>query len=535
MTAEPILHEGTPLRERRVMDAAAATAFPQATEAALALLRMGGNAMDAAVAAAWALSVCEPSGSGLGGQTVILAHFADGAVRVIDGHSSAPAAVSPASVTKQQQRSGHRSCTAPSTPATLDYAQRKYGRLPRALVLAPAVRLAEQGYEITPLQQRQAGWVRQHLNQCPAARRIFLRDGSLRTAGEVFRQPELAATLRRMIDGVEDFYHGSMAEQIARDMRLHGGLLTETDLAALALPVEREPIFIEYRGHRVASVPPPGGGAQLLLALKLLERLTPTGFGSQEDHWRQGMALAVSAVFRERELHPLRIGATTAEFATRFGEERVGQLAGELLSGRGRDDRCGAAEEPGDTTHVTVSDSEGNVVALTQSIQSLFGAKVANPDLGFLYNNYLRTCPRYPHSYQLGSGCMPRSNASPTIVFRDGSNGGAPLLALGAAGSRRIVSAVLQVISSVIDRKQTVNDGVAGPRIHALMSGKVWIEQGAATETLLGSLANRFSEISIKRRNDYKMGAVQALQFLPDGGTLAAADPRREGSAATID
>jgi gamma-glutamyltranspeptidase/glutathione hydrolase len=516
------------------MDAAAATAFPLATEAALGLLRMGGNAMDAAVGAAWALSVCEPSGSGLGGQTVLLAHFAGGAVRAIDGHSSAPAAVSLATVTKQQQRSSHRSCTVPSTPATLDYAQRKYGRLSPAEVLAPAVRLAEQGYEITPLQRQQTGWVRQHLVQCPAASRMFLRDGAAPAVGEVFRQPELATTLRHMIDGVEDFYHGSMAGLIARDMRLRGGLITKGDLAALALPVEREPICIEYRGHRVVSVPPPGGGAQLLLALKLLEHLAPTGFESQEDHWRETMALAVSAAFRERELDPLPPGGTTREFAARFGEERVQRLAGELLSDRGRSDRCSGLEEPGDTTHVTVSDCEGNVVVLTQSIQSLFGAKVANPDLGFLYNNYLRTCPRYPHTYQLGSRCMPRSNASPTIVFRDGRNGGTPLLALGAAGSRRIVSAVLQVISSVIDRKQTVNEGVAGPRIHALMSGKVWIEQDAATEALLENLACRFSEISIKRRNDYKMGAVQALQFLPGGGMLAAADPRREGSAATI-
>src|SRR5690349_9985564 len=131
--------------------AAAATAFPLATEAGLEILRSGGNAMDAAAAAAWALSVCEPSASGLGGQTVLLVHRAGGPTRIIDGHSRAPAAASPDTITARQQRRGHRSCTVPTTPATLDWSQRKYGVLGREQVMAPAIRIALEGYPITPL------------------------------------------------------------------------------------------------------------------------------------------------------------------------------------------------------------------------------------------------------------------------------------------------------------------------------------------------------------------------------------------------
>ena len=137
-------------------DAAVATAFPLATEAGLEILREGGNAIDAGAAAAWALCACEPSASGLGGQTILLLRLADGKMLVIDGHSRAPAAASPSSITAQEQRIGHRATTVPSTPAVLDYAQRKYGALTPGRVMAPAIRIAEGGYAITPLQHRQA-------------------------------------------------------------------------------------------------------------------------------------------------------------------------------------------------------------------------------------------------------------------------------------------------------------------------------------------------------------------------------------------
>src|SRR5271165_4933608 len=146
---------------------AAATAFPLATDAALSTLRAGGNAVDAAVAAAWTLSVCEPSASGLGGQSTLLIHRSDGTTFIIDGHSYAPSGASIDTVNERQQRVGHRACTVPSTPATLEYAQRKYGVLPRAAVFEPAIEAAEEGYAITPLQHRQTGWFGRQMRVSP--------------------------------------------------------------------------------------------------------------------------------------------------------------------------------------------------------------------------------------------------------------------------------------------------------------------------------------------------------------------------------
>ena len=493
--------------------AAVATAFPLATEAALEILRAGGNAADAAAAAAWALCVCEPAASGLGGQTLVLLHLADGRTRVIDGHSRAPALASCALISKDQQRHGYRSATVPSTPATLDHFQRRYGTMSRQRVMAPAIRIAEQGYAITPLQHRQLQWVAGRLRNS-AAGDLFLRGGDALPAGHVFRQEKLARTLRRLAEtGIADFYTGSAARLIVADMQRHGGLISAEDLATCGSPMEREPLSITYRAHRVLSVPPPGGGLDLLLALEILERLAPDARQSSEARWHEAIALTTSAVFREREARPLvpeEVGAgALAELlsdarATRLADEIAGVARGPAV----------AAEEPGDTTHLAVSDTQGNVVMLTQSIQSVFGAKGAHP-------------------YALRGGGRPRSNACPTLVL--GRDGDAPFLALGSAGSRRIISSVLQTASAVIDREMDAAAAVATARVHGLLGRKVWIERPAASEALLARLRARDREPVIRGRHSYVMGAVQALHFPTSGQLAAAADPRRDGSAAVFD
>jgi gamma-glutamyltranspeptidase / glutathione hydrolase len=190
-----------------------------------------------------------------------------------------------------------------------------------------------------------------------------------------------------------------------------------------------------------------------------------------------------------------------------------------------------AAEGPGDTTHLTVADGNGNVVSLTQSIQSAFGAKIASRNLGFVYNNYLCTCARTAQPYALGPRCRPRSNAAPLMVLASRELSSPPLLALGAAGSRRILSSMLQVLSRIIDLGWDLADAVAAPRIHALLSRKLWIERPAASEALLQRLSSRFAEIRIRPRHSYAMGAVHALRFAAGAIIAAAADPRRDGNA----
>ncbi|MDH4238803.1 MAG: gamma-glutamyltransferase family protein, partial [Phycisphaerae bacterium] len=519
------------------------TAFPSASGAGVEMLRAGGNAIDAAAAAAWALAVCEPSGSGLGGQTTMLICFADSRTLVVDGYSRAPAAVSRRLVSARQQQKGYRACTIPSTPATLEFAQKRYGVLASAKVMEPAIRLAEDGYAITKLQRRQLNWCMADLLASGATARLFLKKGRPFQVGDVFRQKELAATLRRLADlGVEDFYQGKIARTIAKDMTRNGGLITEKDLADYKGPIERDALAAAYRNYQVAGVPPPGGGLQVLLGLKIIEHLASEDLMSDPDRWYELLAEVTYAVFRERDrfvVHPRDLTPSLMKWL--LSDERVSEIAGHIRTGFGESSGETGGEESGETTHLCTVDGSGNAVALTQSIQSLFGAKVANGQLGFLYNNYLCTCKRRRHPYRLGSGCIPQSNIAPTFVWRNGLYGKAgeqvdagitgPLLVLGAAGSRRITSAILHVISGVVDRGLSLEEAVSLPRVHGLRSRKVHIERPAATEPLLRRLEKRFQKVIIKAPHSYSMGAVQAIRFANDRTLVGMADPRRDGSA----
>lgn len=511
--------------DRAVFSAAVSTAFPLATDAARDMLRRGGNAVDAAVAAAWALSVCEPSASGLGGQTVLLIRFPDGRTRVIDGHSYAPAAASLATIDRNQQRRGHTASTIPSTVGTLHHAQNRFGRLPRDVVMEPAIAIAEAGYRLTAMQRRHIGWVAGALRQS-AAGDIFLVQGEIPPIDHVLRQPALAGTLRRIAtESSQDFYHGAIANMISEDMERHGGLITKADLAERAEPSERDAIWGNYRGHAIATTPEPSGGPQLLLALQILERMAPAGFSNPDSSWQEAIALATSAAYHERE--------RLSELPNHLRQLEPDSTAAESTAGRplSRTEEHGA-EAAGDTTHLSVSDHNGCVVMLTQSIQSVFGAKTAHPALGFVYNNYLSTCPRIAHLHGLMSRCRPRSNAAPTLVLhRDQCS---PLLALGSAGSRRILSSILQVISAVIDHAWDIEVAVGAPRVHGLLSSRVWLERPAISDELIARLRARGRHPVIKPALAFAMGAVHALEFPGDGSARAVADPRRDGTAMVL-
>jgi gamma-glutamyltranspeptidase/glutathione hydrolase len=493
-------------RSARSATAMVATGFPDATEAGLDALRRGGNAIDAAVAAAWALAVCEPSGSGLGGQTMMTVHRADGSTRVIAGCCRAPRAASRETITRAQQRRGLRACAAPTTPGTLEAAVRRHGRLNPAETMAPAIRLATEGYAPTALQRRQLRWCADALGADEGGR-TFLAAGAA-----VFRQPRLARTLERIAEhGAADFHAGAIAAEIVADMRARGGLLAAEDLADAQEPDDHEPLSFPFAGHRVLTMGPPGGGIELALALRELED------GPFGDDWQVRCAEAVRLAFWLREQRA-------------WGPEEWLRHTGGALPESGPVPVAltgPAAEEGGETTHVCAADGDGNVVSLTQSIQSLYGAKAAHPGLGFLYNNYLRTCPRRRrHGHRLGPRAYARSNAAPTIVL---GGDGTPRLAIGAAGSRRIISSLAQVMSATMLGGTDLVDAVAQPRVHPRLDGTAWVERDALSASLRAQLAWRDLTVVTKAARSFAMGAVQAIAREDDGTLVGVADGRRDG------
>jgi gamma-glutamyltranspeptidase/glutathione hydrolase len=513
-----------------------ATGSAAATAAAVGVLDRGGNAVDAAISAAFALGVCEPSGSGLGGQVSLLVASPGRPVVALEGQSFAPAAVTRRAVTGAAQRRGLSACTVPSMVAVLGQAHQQWGVLPWATLLEPAITLASEGHPISPLARRQISWVASALARDPVTAKVFLPDGQVPAEGHLLRQPELARTLTRLaVAGPDDFYTGGLALAIAADMRRRGGLMTRADLAAAARQRISAPLTSTLHGTRVATVAGRGGGLPLLLAVAAIEALAV-------DAGREGIPSMLLDAAAARAAQLLRddlpaaqwpgdgsipddlldaaIVRTRAELDRWVGASRsLGRTAENCLPARRPDQ-----EEPGDTTHLSITDADGMTIALTSSIQSLFGAKVTAAGLGFLWNNYLRSCPRRPSPYRLGPGARPRSNAAPTVVV---DADGVPVLAVGAAGSRRITSSLAHVLSRVLRRHDSIWTAVRSPRIH-VTDTEWWVER-----PLLHRLGPLPDDVRARRRHDYVMGAVQAVARRADGTVDAAADPRREGTATT--
>ena len=335
------------------------TAHYGATAAGAEVLADGGNAMDAAVAAAFALGVCEPAASGLGGQTMMLIHdAAERGTFALDGSSRAPNRAN-SEIFKDiadERRRGYRSTTVPSTPAVLEYVSKKYGKLPLARVLEPAIRLAENGYEVSLLQHRLTRRERKFLRAGTAAP-FFLRDGrSSYRAGTILRQPVLAETLRRLARrGVKDFYSGETAKLIAQDMTLHGGLIQRDDLAQIPVPIERRPITVRLNGDRIFTMPPPGAGQTLVEMINVYEQL-PGDFSEIET--ARGAVLFAETIrraFLDRHDRPF-----DPNFYSQTSEKRMlSEDYAKLVARQIRKRFLGH----GETTHLSAMDEAGNAVA----------------------------------------------------------------------------------------------------------------------------------------------------------------------------
>lgn len=502
------------------------TATPEASAAGAAILEAGGNAVDAAVAASLALTVSEPAGSGIGGQTVMLIKAPGRDAVVVQGTTWSPRNI-PDGVTVEQLRRGRTASTVPSTLAVLDAAHRRFGggRIAWAELVEPAIRYAEEGVVIGPFRGRAFRFYGQELEAQPAAAAIFTRpDGSAYDEGERLRQPLLAATLRRIArGGARIFYEGRIAEQIARDMAEHGGWITQEDLRGFPEPAVVPAIPGTYRGFEVETLPPPFAGWVVLQALNVLE-LLDAGVLEEEDSVRR-LALLDAL----RLAHGSRAERPVSDYLD-YGDE-VERKVSKSEAKRLLD--LYAAREGGETTHFSIVDADGMAVSVTQSIDSYFGAKVVHPTLGFLYNNYMQGFqiedPEAP--YFLEEAEMPLSSMSATIV----SESGRPVLALGSPGSARIISAVLQVVSHWIDVGDGIEAAVAAYRVHVVPPASAYVEGPELDARLLAGLAARGLSLNrpaygvAESHLDPYYGGVQAVAR-QHGRWTGAADPRRDGA-----
>jgi gamma-glutamyltranspeptidase/glutathione hydrolase len=469
----------------RAPKAMVASSSAAASQAGVEIMKAGGNAVDAAVAVGFALAVTHPAAGNLGGGGFMLIRLRDGTATFLDFREKAPAAARPdmyrtpqGGIIPEASLVGYKAIGVPGSVAGLTEAQKRYGKLPLPRVMAPAIRLAEEGF---PVSHALATSMRSStvLARFPESRRIFQRDGNFYAAGDVFRQPDLARTLRRIsAGGSAAFYRGDLARQLATSLQKHGGLITEADLRDYDVKV-REPLAGTYRAYQILAAPPPSsGGVAILETLNILEGSTfaKSGYGSAESiHW---LTEAMRRAFADRSEFlgdsdfvkvPVR-GLTHKAYAGLLWatiNPNKATPSSEIRSGRPE------PYESDETTHYSIVDPDGNAVACTTTLNGNFGSGVTAEGLGFLLNNEMddfTSAPGVPNLFgliqgtanEIRPGKRPLSSMSPTIVTKDGKL----FLVVGSPGGPRIISTVIQVLTNLIDFGMNVQQAVDAPRIH---------------------------------------------------------------------
>ena len=470
-----------------------------ASRAGAEVMQAGGNAIDAAVATGFTLAVVHPAAGNLGGGGFMLIRMADGKTHFLDYREKAPAAARPdmyldagGNVIEDASVIGYKAIGVPGSVAGMVYAEQKFGKLNLKQVIAPAIKLAREGY---PLSWEEARDFREdkYLGKFPESRRIFQRDGRFYNTGEIFRQPELARTLERIAENPDDFYHGAIARQLAAAMQKGGGLITSDDLAHYDVK-EREPVRGTYRGYDIISAPPPSsGGAVLIEALNILEGYDLAKLGDRSAQSIHFIVEAFRRAFFDRaeflgdpdfakipvaQLIDKRYAAAwrnsiDPEHASASKELRRPPIFSELEQYAAVHAQPTVWRESPHTTHYSVVDAEGNAVAVTTTINDWFGSRVTAEGLGFLLNDEMddfSAKPGVPNSDGLiqgaanaiGPGKRPLSSMTPTIVVHNGKT----VLVLGSPGSSKIITTVGNVLMGVVDYGMNIQEAVNAPRFH---------------------------------------------------------------------
>jgi len=481
----------------RAQHAMVVTVHQLASHVGVEILQAGGNAIDAAVATGFALAVVHSPAGNIGGGGFMLIRMADGKTHFLDYREKAPAAATrdmyldpSGNVIPGASEIGYKSIGVPGSVAGMTYAEQKYGKLPLKQVMAPAIKLAREGFSLT---WEEADWMHdQYLAKFPESHRVFQRNGNYYKAGEIFQQPDLARTLERIAADPDDFYHGSLAREIAAAMQKGGGLITADDLAHYEVK-EREPVRGTYRGFEVISSPPPSsGGTVLIESLNILEGYNLARMQNRSAESIHFIVEAFRRAFMDR-----------ADFMgdPDFSRVPVAQLIDKKYANAWRESIDPAHASPSKelkrpgifsqletyasahpaapphegnhTTHYSVIDEQGNAVAVTTTINDWFGSRVTADGLGFLLNDEMddfSAKPGVPNSDGLiqgsanaiGPGKRPLSSMTPTIVVHNGKTA----MILGSPGSSKIITTVANVLLGVVDYGLNLQEAVDAPRFH---------------------------------------------------------------------
>jgi gamma-glutamyltranspeptidase/glutathione hydrolase len=528
-----------------------ATVNPLASEAAVAAFDRGGNAIDAAVAASLMLSVVDGHNSGLGGGCLALIRDSQGSITAVDGREMAPERARPqmfyldGKPAPQLSQLGPLAAGVPGLVAALSLLSQTYGRLSWTVALEQAARVAENGFTVSPELGRALQAHSQQLQLFPSSAKVLLDPtGNPWQPGSLLRQVDLAKTLRALAsDGAEWFYRGEFARATEDYLKPLGGLIAASDFAQYQA-LERSPVKTPYRDYSVIGFPPPSsGGIHIAQMLGMLSDYDVATIFQQSE--ATGLHLLLEVMKRAMADRAYWLGDTDfakvprglleldylRERAANIDLERATAVSSHGTPPRADVDLFGNSRH---TTHLTTADAEGNVVALTQTINTSFGNKMMVPGTGVILNNELddfSIAPGVRNAFGLlGSEAnliaprkRPLSSMSPTIVM---NAAGDPLLTIGAAGGPKIITAVLQTLIRVLDLDQDVDQALAAPRVHHQWSPDTAVCERRLDESIIAELARRGHRIERIANSAVAQGIrIDASEL------LAASDPRVSSSA----
>ena len=561
-----------PMRPAHGAHGMVASQHELASRAGVDIMQAGGNAVDAAIATGFALAVVHPQAGNLGGGGFLLLRTANGETHFVDFREKAPAAATASMYVDETGKPvagastvGYKSIGVPGSVAGLVYAQKHWGKLTLARVMAPAIKLARRGWALSYEDARD--FQDPALGQFAESRRIFQRDGDFYKPGEIFRQPELARTLQRIAKNPADFYQGRMARQIAAFMQRGGGLITAADLASYEVK-EREAVRGAYRGLEIISAPPPSsGGVALIEALNILEGYDLAKLGNRSADSIHLVTEAFRRAFYDRaefmgdpdfakipvaELIDKKYGVAwresiDAQRPTASAElrrpaefrslDRLAEAMGSTLTVQ-------PPREPEHTTHYSVVDAEGAAVAVTTTLNDGFGSKVTVEGLGFLLNDEMddfASGPGIPNMFDLiqgaanyvGANKRPLSAMTPTIVLKDGKL----FLVLGSPGGPRIITAVADMLLSVADWGLDIQQAVNAPRFHhQWLPDRLDVEEDGFSPDTIRLLESHGYKVQLgyesggKHRRWWSDGECIAVDP-KTGERLGASDARNNGRA----
>lgn len=514
------------------------TNHPLASAAGAEMLASGGNAVDAAVAALFTLSVVEPMMVGIVGGGMAHLRLADGRHLVIDGMACAPAAARadvfrpvsdtmPAYMETQGRENavGAKSVAVPGTLAGWCDAAQRFGRLPLGDLLEPALRHARRGFRVTPYLSNCIAECAADMAADAEIARRFLPGGRPLQAGERLVAGDYAVTLATIAkEGAAALHGGSLGRVVADHLASRGGLVALDDLERYRL-VDREPVRGVYRGHEIYGPPPPSaGGVHVLQMLAILEGhdLRGLGFGSGEA--MHLLAEVLKIAFADRAAATADPAFVEVPVARLLSAAYAAQRRAQIDVRRARDWSAGVASpESANTTHVTVADRDGNVVASTQTINSLFGARIMIPGTGIIPNNYMYLFDPHPgKALSVAPGKRVTTSMAPTIVLRDGR----PRYALGLPGGLRIFGSVMQALVNLIDHRMTLQQAVEAPRLWT-QGQELEVERGLpeAGREALRAAGHRLVVVP------HVGGGMNGICFEDDGSMVGAACWRADGTA----